>query len=755
MAHLSPGPRWTLVCLLASAACVPCAVAQDNFDLGEIAPAKKPQPLFLNSIETGFGYQSQDTYHFARYGGIAEKGAFPILTGSLRGRDPWTSDNTRFWTAGVSLLGTDLRDLFVRYGQQGQWQVGAFYKGFTRHHTESAKTPYEGVGTSRLTLPANWITGNSSQRFTALEQSLKPLALKTEWQVMGGDAVLAPAGTGYELRFKFQRRTRDGLRADSLAFGHEANFPVGIFFAQPVDYTSNRMNASLSFANALWQWNAGYELSTFDNGMKSITVANPYSRSIGPPWPAGAFAGYPFAFGQFSLPPDNTAHQFSFSGGVALAPQTRLSGKLSYTIQKQNDLFLPYTTNPNLNAPVPLTRSSLDGDIRKTFLSLGLTSSEWKNVELSASYTYDERDNQTARELYSYIPNDVQDQVSAALRGVSRYVRYNLPRSFMFQRAKAEAAYRFTPRTRFSVTYNGDFKERTYQQLEKSNEHALKAKLLSGFDVGLVWASYSYGHRTGSGYVDAASWNASHTDTYINASPLNQSIEHPLLRTFNLADRVRHEAKGGFTFDVGTKLTVNSGAGFARETYPHTTYGRQKSKSLILDGDISYAFQDHLTASAFYSVERYRFAQAGYYITSNNLNNPNQVWGAQNKDTVRSLGANIDWQAIPQELKLSAAYYMSRGLSEINVQATPTSVLAVVAPLPDSREITHNAKLKAAYNVSPATVLKLGYTVEHHSSHDWQYDNVGYTSVAQIMGSGIVPPRYYVHVGSVTVAVQF
>ncbi|MBL8643366.1 MAG: MtrB/PioB family decaheme-associated outer membrane protein [Rhodospirillaceae bacterium] len=728
---------------------------EDSFDLGEATPVAPPAQFFLNTLEAGFGYQSDDTFHFARYGGIPEKGLFPILKGLFSGRDAWTTDGTQFWDAGGSILGTDLRDLFARYGQQGQWQIGAYYRGFTRNFTESAQTPFIGAGTGMLTLPSTWVSGNSSQRFTTLAQSLKPLELKTEWQFMGGNVALIPAGTGYELRFTFDRHKRDGLRADATAFGHEANFPVGIFFPQPVDYTTHRMNASLSYTDLRWQWAAAYELATFDNAIKSIAVPNPYSRSFGPSWPAGAFAGYPFAVAQYSLPPDNSAHRFSLSSTYALTAKTRLTGKLSHAIQKQDDPFFPYTTNPNLIVREALPRTSLDGEIRKTFLHVGLTSREWKSFDLAASYTFDDRDNRTARELYSYVPNEAQDQVVSVPPGISRYIRYNLPRSFTFHRAKAEVAYRFLPQTRLSLTYVGEFKSRTYQQVSQSDEHTLKAKLLSSFEIGSGWVSYSYAHRSGSEFRDDASWNASHTLNYLNASPANQSIEHPLLRTYHLADRLRHEVKSGATFDVSASLTLNGAAGLAKETYPNTTYGRQRSKSLLLDGDVSYAPVQHFSATAFYSVEIYRLAQAGYYVATTNLANPNQVWGARNKDTIHSAGVKLDWQAIPQKLKFGMGYTLSDGRAETDVQSTPFTPLAVSAALPDAREVTHNFNLRAEYNLSTDTTVKLGYVYEHHNSRDWQYESMGFAPVAQILGSGITPPRYAVHVGLVSVVYQF
>jgi hypothetical protein len=170
---------------------------------------------------------------------------------------------------------------------------------------------------------------------------------------------------------------------------------------------------------------------------------------------------------------------------------------------------------------------------------------------------------------------------------------------------------------------------------------------------------------------------------------------------------------------------------------------------------VSYALGKMVSATAFYSREQFRFDQAGYYVATPNLFNPNQVWTAESEDTVHTFGARIDWRALSDRLKLSAAYDHAQGRSEIDVRATPFTPLAAVAPLPDGRELTHRLELRAAYALRPETTLKVGYVVERHTSRDWQYDNVGLAPVAQILGSGIVPPRYTVHVGSLSVLYQF
>ncbi len=733
---------------------VPMAAAQDEFELGAVPKPKAPAPLFASSIELGMGYQSLDSFAFGRYGGNADKGPFAIVDATVSGWAPWDSDKTAFWDASARVYGTDTRSVQARYGVHGSWRISGFYDAFTRFYTETGRSPFTGIGTAQLSLPANWVGTASSLLFPALTQNLKRFELKNQWQTVGGDYVLNPR-SGYEVRLHFDHRHRDGLKPQSLAFGHEANFPVGVFFPQPVDYNSNRLNASIGYANRALQWQAMYALSTFSNDIAAVMVPNPYSRSIGLSWPAGAFAGFPFAVGQYSLPPDNTAHQFSLTGGYAVSAKTRLTAKFSYALQRQNDPFLPYTTNVNLLVPTPLPRSSFGGKVHKTFASVALTSRAWARVDLAASYTYDDRDNRSPRDLYTYVPNDSQDQPQPLILGNTRYSRYNLPYSFTFHQAKVELGYRLAPRTRVSVAYTGDFRARDYQEVSNSSEHTVRAKALSSFAFGSAWVAYSYAARRGSSYADEAPWNASHTDGYLNASPSSRSIEYPLLRRYNLADRKRHEAKTGLTFSLSDALTADLSGGYARDRYFRSLFGLRRTDSLLLDADLSYVLKDRLTASAFYSFERIRSDQKGYYIFTASLTNPAQEWGAQNNDAIHSGGVRLDWQAIPEKVKLGAIYYVSRARTRIGVQATPFTLTSTVRPLPDVRELTHNASLRADYNWRPNTAFRLGYAVERRTSADWQYDRIAVAPVAQILGAGIMPPRYTAHVVSLSARYQY
>jgi len=727
---------------------------EESFELGAIPPPQAPPPLFVNSVEVGIGYQSLDSFHMGRYGGITDKGPFAVFNAMLDGGDAWDSGSGKFWNAAAGVLGFDTLSFLARYGDQGRWRVSAFYDGFTRAYTETARSPFNGLGTRNLTLPRNWVTGVSSVQFSTLAQNLKPAELKVAWQNVGGDFVLVPR-KGYEVRLKFNHRNRQGLRGQSLPFGQEANFPVGIFFPQPVDYDSNQFNASVAYAGQSLQWTAAYALSIFTDKIDAVTIPNPYSRSLGTPWQGGAFSGYPLATGQYGLPPDSVAHQFTLSGGYVISPKTRVTVRLSYALQMQNDAFLPYTINALLSVPEPLPRTSFDGKIHKTHLAMTLASREWQSIDISAGYVFDDRANRSPMDLYSYVANDVQDQPQPFIPGNSRYIRRNLPHSYTFHQVKAEAGYRIMPRTRMSLAYTGDFKWRSYQQVARTNEHTLKTKLLSNFATGSAWISYVYADRSGSRYDDEHPWILSHTASYLNASVFNQSIEHPLLRKFFLADRKRHEAKGGLTFDATAALAINVSGGYAKDDYAQSQLGLRKSESLTFDADVSYVYEERLTASAFYSFERIRSDQNGYLIFGVSENNPAQNWSVRNRDAVHTAGLRLDWHAVSQKLKLGGTYFLSNGVSRTGTLTAPFNIYTMAAPLPAAREITHNLGVMGEYTVRPDTAVRVGYTVERHRSRDWQYDGIGFALVAQILGSGILSPRYTAHVVWVSTRYQF
>jgi len=744
--------RWLVLLSLALPA--GAARAQDGaFELGAAPVIAMPPPLTTSYVEVGVGTLDTNAFYFDRYGGPTARGLFPVFRAVLDGGDAWDSGGARLWNGAVDVFGRDTVAAKFRFGAQGRWRMGSFYEGFTRSYTDTARSPFNGIGGATLTLPSNWTSSNTSAQFSTLTQNLRPLDLKVDWRTVGGDVVVNPR-PGYEIRLTATHRDREGLRGQNLAFGHEMNTAVGVFFPQPVDYETDQATASLSFTGDQLQWAASYNLSVFTNDITAVRVPNPYNRALNGQWPGGALSAFPNAFGDYGLPPSSVAHQALLSGAYALSPKVRVTARLSYMLQEQDADFLPYTAMTQLNVPEPLPRTSLSGKVDKTNVVLGVTARPSSTVDLSAGYTFDDRDNRSPMNIYSYVANEAQDQPRPLVPGASRYIRINLPHSFTFQKLKADVGVRIAPRTRVSFSYTGDFRARKYQQVSDTSEHSLRAKVLTTFTAGSAWAAYGYATRHGSTYDDALPWDLSHTESYLAASPFNRSIEHPLLRKYNLANRERHDVRGGATWEIGPALMFDATALLAEDDYKDSPLGLQRSETVQLDANVTYVLDKRLTATAYYSLERIKFDLTGYLMGTINLSNPAQNWNTANRDLIHTAGAKLDWNAIPDMLKLGAGYYLSDGTSRTASFGTNFAALMNTAPLADVRDVTHNVNLTGDYKVRPDTTLRVGYTFQRHRTIDWAY---GWSAapVAQLLGSGILSPRYSAHMGWVSARYGF
>ena len=106
----------------------------------------------------------------------------------------------------------------------------------------------------------------------------------------------------------------------------------------PVDYTTDQLDVSASYATSKWQTRFSYYSSMFRNSNDALTWQNPFVGF------AGADAG------QLAAPPDNEFHQISAAGAYQFSDHTRASADLAIGRMTQNDSFLAPTLNGTLAA---------------------------------------------------------------------------------------------------------------------------------------------------------------------------------------------------------------------------------------------------------------------------------------------------------------------------------------------------------------------------------------------------------------------
>ncbi len=444
-------------------------------------------------IELGAGYVSDDSYKFGEYTGLNEKGGFFIGNADMYYRDIDAS----YIDLTVSNLGLDSRSLSIEGGTQGKYKLFLHYDETPHFISDTGRTPYTGSGGESLNLPAGWVPANTTNAMPGLDASLQDINLATQRKRLGvGVDFTTSSPWGYAV--KFSHETKEGTKQIAGSF-----FINAAQLAQPVDYVTDNVDASVSYKSKEWQANLAYYGSIFSNNKNRLTWQNAYTPIV-----AGADSG------QLALPPDNLFHQFVLSAGYQLSDRSHLSGDIAVGRMEQNDSFLDATMNPNLAVSLPA--NSANAKVNTLDAKLKYMSMLSDKLRVNASYTYNDRDNKTPQLSYDWVTTDAFAATSYT----------NLPYSFTKNLLKLSADYKLAKGTKLGAGYEMDSQQRTYQEVDKTKENTLWGRIrVRSIENLFLELKLAQSNRNGSNYEAVSAINPA---------------ENILLRKYNMADRDRN-----------------------------------------------------------------------------------------------------------------------------------------------------------------------------------------------------------------------
>ncbi len=399
-----PAACQALILLLLPACLQWAAAAEDP------AVAALTQPT--NTVEIGAGAVSDDSYKFGEYNGLERQGGFLLGNLDLSGGGRYDSDSVTRWGLNANDIGLRTGDAEFKYREQGRFKVDLGLEDFRRNLSDSYQTPYLGIGSTDLTLPAGWLKPQVQQANpTNLNyRGLSPVAGQgsvvnssgvvvppTAAQLAANDAIFAAdtaafhrfnvhterkrgeVGFGVNLNRSlllsgsFRRETRDGFRllgaADSAVQENSVTLP------DVIDTTTDQFNLGLEYTQRKAFFRAGYYGSIFKNEVTGIRWQDPAD---------------PTRTATMSSAPSNQFHQFSLAGGLDFSSATRLVADFSYGRGHQNEAFLSDSSMP-LGLPVASANAVVITKLASVKLSTRLT----RHLGLFARYKYEDRDDQT------------------------------------------------------------------------------------------------------------------------------------------------------------------------------------------------------------------------------------------------------------------------------------------------------------------------------------------------------------------------
>jgi MtrB/PioB family decaheme-associated outer membrane protein len=649
------------------------------------------------SVDAGLGHVSDKSYKFGEYTGLNKQGGFFIGDGSVRFRGA----DAYYWNINASNLGLDSRSLDAEGGRQGKYKLILKYDELPHTLSDSARTPFVGNGGASLTLPAGFpaaITGAMP-----LAGTLQQVDLSTQRKrlAVGGSWIGA---SDWEYAVKFSHETKDGMKRSAGAF-----FTNSAQLVEPVDYVTDQVDASASYTGSRLQAKLAYYGSRFSNSNDALMWQNPFAVPATP----GALAG------QLALPPDNQFHQFLASAGYQFNDRTRGSADIAWGRVAQNQGFLASTLNAGLVVP-GLPGSSLNGRAATLDANLKLTSAVTDRLRLNAIYTHNDRDNQTPQASYPSVSTDM-------FLGTPRT---NLPYSFKQDKLKLSADYRFTPLTKAAVGFDHDRRQRTFQEVDATNEDTFWGKITTrALDKVDMTLKLAHGERKGSAY---------------QAAPGILPPENPLLRKYSMANRDRDSAV--LRIDIAATDTINVGLGAesSKDDYSDSAVGLTSGRDLGLNADVSWIVTEQTSLHLFGNRQEIKSTQRG----SQTYSTPD--WSGENKDRIDTIGIGVKHAAIKDKLDIGADYTVSRARSDISVNTGASN-----PAFPNLSTSLDSLKLYAMYRLKDSLSLLGSYWHEHYDTRNWMLDGVTPSTIANVLTFGEQPPRYNVNVVRLAVRYRF
>ena len=783
------------VCLLPLQA---FAQIDGSFHVGEPAAAPAASEPG-NWIQIGGQYENNRGYYLDRYRGAPDPGFKGLLDFQLRGRDPWDSGGTNFWDVEGRDLGFQDRSFSARFGQQGTWELRFSYDGIPYFAADDFHSIWQrsgalvpGVAPGSIGLPSATASGVG---FNGIAPAVKSLGFPYPSGV-AGPAIWQPVftksysgllynyaigtqrdvftGSGkyqwndWTITASMRHEHKSGYQANSLNISgtpsptsSSAAAPTTFtsalgYFAMPIDYDTDRYDITAAYGNERVQAQVGYTFSNFTDNIQAFNASNPFSFTGAT---FGSSSNLANMFAPYVLPPSNSAHQVKMMFGYNITPTMRFNANFAYGLQMQNSSYDTATGSPaavQAGAPAAFLtepRSSLDGLVRTLYGNVALTARPLEKLDVRISYTIDDRDNQTPRNLYAEDHNTL-------VTVPSPNVYSNMPFSYDHQTITAEAGYRILPQTKATLNDTFETTFRNYANASFVTSNTVTAKVRSQiFDDVFGALSYSHQDRDAHNYNNNLTW-AQLGDTARDPAGFVMYFE---------TSRKHDDVKGTIDLSPIHDLTASLMVKFSHDVYPDGSTGLRNNHNLVIGPDVNWQVSPTLTAHTFYNFQQIYYDQSSLYESSTTAPPTTAQfvvpWTAKTTDSVHTAGVSVEWKAMP-ELKISFDYNFAYGdtayalgdsvaifgASVAGSQITQQNI--TMQPLPDVTSMLNMVSIRGEYTFAQNVTLIFGYAFERFTYKDFM-TGTSPTQYANLLLPGTLNPNESIHVVGAGMRIRF
>ena len=706
--------------------------------------------LPTNTVEAGLSSTTRSSAKFGEYTGLNKSGERLIGNFSLRGGDAYGGNGTQRYELTGTDLGLTSRNFGASYSDQGKWSVGLVHDELTHYTSDSFQTPYNGtMGGNIYTLSGfgSAATGVTTRTLTAAQLAqfhMMDVNNTRENTSIFGTLAL---NSQWNMRMDFNHLEQTGAKLQSVGsstFGGALGQKISIL-PLPTNSRTETANLALNWAGEKAHATVAYYGSFYrDNNNGFLfdtwsTVAQPRQT--------------------FGTPPNNNFQQLNASGGYTLSDKTKLAGGVSYSYNNQNT---DYAYDNVMTSPSPT--NSLNGAVTTMHADVKLTNQTTKDLLVSATLKYDDRNNRTSSNIYN----------APAINGGNIYNYPNTPLSITKTQGELAGDYRVDAKQKVRMAV-------TYDQMDRQcNQYAVNANYPVGTNC--VTATQTREGKVNATYrlkaTEDLNFNAGYTlaarrtsfDQNARTAMLGTNGNLPLptaitglnagdyrgFQPFFEASRNQSVLKTGANWQATERVSFTAAARYTDDTYL-ADYGVQKGHAWGVDLDTSFAYHEQGSLTVFLTMqERTRdltdLSRSPFLPPSNGVPS-GATFNNKMRDSDSTVGFNLKQGGLMQgKLDLAGELAYSLGQTDyyttLNYSAPTCSSPTVLTcgSTPTIRNQMIQLKLTGNYQVDKTTKLNLSYLHRNLRSDDFYYNALqyGYTPTG-LLPSNQTAPNYAVN----------
>jgi MtrB/PioB family decaheme-associated outer membrane protein len=718
-----------------------------------------------SSAELGFLYNTANDYKFGDFTGLVDEDFSVLGNIDIRRRSAFDADRAFYYRLRGLNLGLDSRYVDFEYKQPGVFGLSFIFDEMPKYTTDSSQTFYVNPGNSFLMLPAGWDPGPNPDpdEMTELEDNLRGYDIKFKRRTLGG-GVSWVLPSNIDMDASYSHQTKKGDRLVGAMIGRNGGDPRSVVVPEPIDYITHQIDSHIRYTGDDLQLQLQYYASGFDNNNNRFGWESPYTAAGG--W--NPVAGFPTGIGQKAQMPDNWFHQFTTSGGFNLPANSRLMLNTAFGWGIQNDDYLPYTVNSGLLTPFGLPRNDLDGLLQTRLVTVQFVSKPISKLGIKVGYRWSDRDNDSKRDTYFRVRSDAGNlPITTVPDQNPEDARINRPYSFTQHKVDADLSYDIYRRTKLTLFYDWDRRERDYQEVKTNNEHTFGVKLITRPNS---W--FNGGGRYERSYRDGSHYNC--VRPLIKTEPAGlltnpgcpkepgtdeEWENQPSLRKYYMADVKRDNARLWFNLVPMDNVSLGFNIRYIKDDYHNSKFGLTEHRIVSSGVDLSYAPTNQLQINAFYNYEKSESDMESVTFGGNpdDSYDPLFYWNSEDRDVFQTVGVGVDYDVIPDCFSFGVQYLYVQSKGSVY---TDSALGDVLPTFPDNKTNLHDVSVYGNFQITDQLSMRVGYLFEDFESNDWAKDKVcpqclNSSGSAAVIASGEHSPDYSAHLVSWSLIYEF